>query len=92
MKITNIGNGKTALVTGASSGIGESLASCFAKGGFDLVLVARSADKLEALAGRLSSRYKGKVIVEPADLASPDSAGKLAAAISLLRLPSSCRG
>ena len=81
MNKARIGRGETVLVTGASSGIGESLAACFAKGGFDLVLVARSADKLEALAARLSSQYKGKVLVEPADLAKPDSARKLAAAM-----------
>jgi short-subunit dehydrogenase len=85
MSNTRIGNGETALITGASSGIGESLAACFAKGGFDLVLVARSADKLEALAARLSSEYKGRVWVEPADLSKPDSARKLAAAMKRLR-------
>ena len=79
MNKTKIGSGETVLITGASSGIGESLAACFAKGGFDLVLVARSADKLEALAARLSSQYEGRVLVEPADLAKPDSARKLAA-------------
>jgi short-subunit dehydrogenase len=77
---------KTALITGASSGIGESLAASFARGGFDLVLVARSADKLETLAARLSSRYKRRVVVEPADLARPDSARKLAAAMKRRRV------
>ena len=42
-----------ALITGASSGIGEALASVFAEHGHDLVLVARSADKLEQLADQL---------------------------------------
>ena len=47
-----------ALVTGASSGIGESLAHCFAQAGHDVVLVARSAAKLEALASDFASRYQ----------------------------------
>jgi len=78
---------KTALVTGASSGIGESLADCFAKGGYNLVLVARSVDKLKELADRLSATYKVKVWVAPADLAQPDSARRLAAAMKRARRP-----
>ncbi|MGH8674406.1 MAG: SDR family NAD(P)-dependent oxidoreductase [Burkholderiales bacterium] len=72
---------QTALITGASSGIGEALAACFAKGGFDLVLVARSEGKLKVLAAALSSEHKIKVRVEPADLSKPDAAGNLAAAM-----------
>ena len=73
--------GRTALITGASSGIGEELARCFAKGGFDLVLVARSADKLRALAAELQAAQDITVRVQPADLSQPDAAAALAAAL-----------
>jgi hypothetical protein len=71
----------TALITGASSGIGESLARCFAKSGHKLVLVARSADKLGALANELSASHGVKVWVQPADLSQPGAAAALAAAL-----------
>ena len=48
---------KTALVTGASSGIGLELARCFAQDGHNLVLVARSADELERIAADLRSKH-----------------------------------
>jgi short-subunit dehydrogenase len=66
------------LVTGASSGIGEELAKNFAKGGFDLVLVARSEDKLKALARELRRDTDATVWVESSDLSRRGAAKKLA--------------
>lgn len=70
-----------ALITGASSGIGEALTHCFANAGHDLVLVARSADKLKALAKQLESAHDIKVLVLPTDLATPGAAQQLAATL-----------
>jgi short-subunit dehydrogenase len=62
--------GSLALVTGASSGIGRATALRFARAGFRVVAVARSTDKLEALADevRRDGRAKGSVIVETVDV------------------------
>ncbi|MEO7852654.1 MAG: SDR family oxidoreductase [Rubrivivax sp.] len=75
-----------ALVTGASSGIGEALAACFARDGHDLVLVARSKDKLQALASQLESAHDVKVIVLAADLSLPGAVAALAASLKRRRL------
>ena len=63
--------GETALITGASSGIGRELARQFAGDGADLVLIARSEDRLRELAGDLTVEYGVRVEVVPADLAGP---------------------
>ena len=60
--------GKTALITGASSGIGEAFAQILAARGMNLVLVARSTDKLRQLSQALSQQHSIRAEVVPADL------------------------
>ena len=61
----------TALLTGASGGIGEQLARIFAAHKHDLVLVARSADKLQSLSGELSRAHGIQARVLAVDLTDP---------------------
>ena len=67
----------TALVTGASSGIGETFARELAKKGHDLVLVARSLDKLKRLGNELSATYQIKTEVIERDLTEASAGQKV---------------
>ena len=62
-----------ALVTGASSGIGYELAKVLAKDGKNLVIVARSQDKLEELKTEIENKYETSVRVLPKDLSNPNA-------------------
>jgi hypothetical protein len=63
----------TALVTGASSGIGAELARVLARHGHSLVLVARDHDRLHRLAEELGRQHQTRVVVLPHDLSRPDA-------------------
>lgn len=65
------------LITGASSGIGLELAHLFAKDRINLILVARSTDKLTALSSTITSKYPVIVYTITKDLSQPDSADQL---------------
>jgi uncharacterized protein len=68
---------QTALITGASSGLGLEFAGLFARDGWRPVLVARSGDKLHALAAELMARYGVEAVAIPLDLAQTGSAERL---------------
>jgi short-subunit dehydrogenase len=86
---TRIHNG-TALITGASSGIGAVYADRLARLGYDLILVARRADKLRTLAQDITNRTGRSVetitadLTTPADLAKVETVLKSDASITLL--------
>ncbi|TIX77684.1 MAG: SDR family oxidoreductase, partial [Mesorhizobium sp.] len=75
-------NKGTAVVTGASSGIGAVYADRLAGQAYDLVLVARRADRLEELAEKLRYAYSRKVSVISADLADDNDLRRVEQAIS----------
>jgi short-subunit dehydrogenase len=69
--------GGWALVTGASSGIGEAFAEALAERGFPLVLVARRRDRMEALAERLAKAHGVETLVVTEDLAQPGACDRV---------------
>jgi short-subunit dehydrogenase len=69
--------GPTALVTGASSGIGRAFAEILAARGFNLVLPARRIDRLEVLAERLEDKFRISVMPLEIDLTDPTAAHRI---------------
>jgi short-subunit dehydrogenase len=68
---------RTALITGASSGIGEAFADVFAAEGFDVVLVARRADRLAAVGERIRGKYSRRAEIIVADLSQRNAPAQL---------------
>lgn len=71
------GSGRTALVTGASMGIGYELAKLLAKDGFNLVLVARSRERLKTIARALQNTAGIKAYTIASDLSEPGAASRI---------------
>lgn len=78
--------GKTALVTGASSGIGAAFARELAGRGTSLILVARAEEALSALAEEIRNRNHVQVDVIVADLSRPDAATQVSAEVARRKL------
>jgi len=76
---------RAALVTGASSGLGEEFARLFAADGIDLVLVARRRERLETLASELRTARKVAVHVVSADLAVPEQVERVIREVQALQ-------
>ncbi len=66
-----------ALITGASSGIGKELAAIHAEKWGDLILIARSKDKLEKIKTELENKHSAKVMVIVKDLSQPGAPGEI---------------
>ena len=75
------GHRPVVLITGASGGIGADLARVFAREGYDLALVARSADKLEALAEEIEALGHTRPFTLSLDLSRPQACEALALAL-----------
>lgn len=65
---------KTALITGASGGLGLSFVNIFARDGYDVVLVARNAERLEEIKNEIEKKYNIRATVVPKDLCKPNGA------------------
>ena len=77
----------TALVTGATAGIGASYANLLAKEGFDLILVARDLSRLNQVAKELSKRFGVKTQCIKADLTKPSQLARVEKRVADLKKP-----
>jgi short-subunit dehydrogenase len=74
--------GNTALIAGASEGIGAAFATCLAAEGLDLVLIARRPEPLQQLAALLENKYNIKVFCIPCDLSDNNATEKIEKALN----------
>ena len=81
MHESGVGSRRTALITGASAGIGTALARVFASHGFNVVLTGRRADRLNALSEELRATHGVQARAIPADLARSQSCAELVGAL-----------
>jgi len=77
---------KTALVTGASSGIGRELTRIFAREGYDIVITARREERLMTIKNKLEKEFDNSVFVYACDLSKSDSPQKLYAYVNSLSI------
>lgn len=80
MSVVNVPKQRKALITGASSGIGEATAKAFANNGYHVILVARSGDLLEQLCNDINQQGGNSEFI-PVDLADGDATSELASTV-----------
>jgi short-subunit dehydrogenase len=80
------GSGQTALITGASAGIGVDLAECFAKDGYNLIITARTESALREVADRIAKAHGVMVTPIACDLGAIGAGARLAAEIEQRKL------
>lgn len=86
MALPEPGEASTALITGASSGIGAEIARALAKRGYSLTLAARREDRLSDLASELHTRYGVRAGVVPCDVGKAEERERLAQKVAQLGL------